>query len=567
MNPFSKQRARRATIDIHQRPGRRVGEWQGMGLALAGLAVSLLASSCNSTGPAARADVEQVTSALVSSASLQLKVLTNSCGANQMQDFFQVINTGTAAVKLSDIKIKYWADDTSGQFLVPRISTGGCASGSNGSPSCLHQVTGVTATASSFSPACGPDSTHQANWEITVSATDSTTLAAGATWNGIQTAVNLANYSNFNPGTGKWFSPCLSGSSYVADPHFALYYQGNLVFANGISAPACRSQGLQPVTGHLTPDILATPIIGPMPQTTVLHLGIGLPLSNPAAADAQIAQVTDPSSPLYRHYLSVDDFTAAYGPSTSNHNNVVAWAQSKGLTVEHTYPNRRQVNVSGTVAAIEKALNVNIIFRRRPDGTTFWAPDREPSLDLAPTTVVSYINQLQNFFVPKRASGSAVDGASRALTFAGPTSPASIRPRTVRGNRSACSGATGSRSLQSPVTRPQPGSTRRRSGPSIQIPTSWPASHSIIIAGTARFAPEPAPPNTRVPARCSVQTTPHAWRAAPATMTTQSAASVRRRAGARRAGLLVPAPSPAWTPAAASRCTSTSRWPCRWLQV
>lgn len=76
-----------------------------MTLALTGLAVvSLLASGCNSAGPAG---VEQVTSALVSSASLQLKVLTNSCGANQMQDFFQVINTGTTAVKLSDIKIKY----------------------------------------------------------------------------------------------------------------------------------------------------------------------------------------------------------------------------------------------------------------------------------------------------------------------------------------------------------------------------------------------------------------------------------------------------------------------------
>ncbi len=381
-----------------------------MTLALIGLAVSLLAAGCGA-GPAGVAGVEQVTSALVSSASLQLKVLTNSCGANQMQDFFQVVNTGTTAVKLSDIKIKYWADDTSGQALVPHVSTGGCASGGNGSPSCLHQVTGVTAIPTSFSPACGPDPTHQANWEITISDTDSTTLAAGATWNGIQTAVNLANFSNFTPGTGKWFSPCLAGSSYASDPHFALYYQGTLVFANGISAPACRSQGLQPVTGHLTPDILATPIIGPMPQTTVLHLGIGLPLPNPAAVDAQIAQVTDPTSPLYRHYLSVDDFTAGYGPSTSDHNNVIAWAQAKGLTVEHTYPNRRQVNVSGTVAAIEKALNVNMIFRRRPDGTTFWAPDREPSLDLAPPTVVSYINQLQNFFVPKRANGSAVDGS------------------------------------------------------------------------------------------------------------------------------------------------------------
>ena len=123
-------------------------------------------SSCRNAGSAG-AEVE-VVSALVSTASLQLKVLTNSCGANQIQDFFQVTNSGTAAVKLSDIKIKLWADDTSGQGLVPHVATGGCASGPSGSPSCAHQVAGVTATPTSFSPACGPDATHQANWEITL---------------------------------------------------------------------------------------------------------------------------------------------------------------------------------------------------------------------------------------------------------------------------------------------------------------------------------------------------------------------------------------------------------------
>src|SRR6185436_3768781 len=41
---------------------------------------------------------------VLGSASLGLQVLTNSCGANQMQDFFRVVNTGSIVVKLSDIK-------------------------------------------------------------------------------------------------------------------------------------------------------------------------------------------------------------------------------------------------------------------------------------------------------------------------------------------------------------------------------------------------------------------------------------------------------------------------------
>jgi len=100
----------------------------------------------------------------------------------------------------------------------------------------------VKATATSFAPACGPDPSHQANWEITISTTDTTQLAPGQTWNQIYTAINLGNWSNFAPGTSTWFSgPCGSGSPYAADSHFAVYYHGQLVFSSGIDAPDWRA--------------------------------------------------------------------------------------------------------------------------------------------------------------------------------------------------------------------------------------------------------------------------------------------------------------------------------------
>jgi hypothetical protein len=91
----------------------------------------------------------------LSSQPLQLEVLTNTCGANQMQDFFEVINNGSTPVTLSDITIKFWADDTSGQNLVANVYNGGCVTNVGGNPSCVHQVT-VTPTATSFAT-CGPD--------------------------------------------------------------------------------------------------------------------------------------------------------------------------------------------------------------------------------------------------------------------------------------------------------------------------------------------------------------------------------------------------------------------------
>ena len=328
---------------------------------------------------------ETVTSAIVSSASLQLKVLTNSCGANQMQDFFQVVNTGTATVKLSDIKIKLWADDTSGQSLAPHVSTGGCVTGVNGNPSCVHQVAAVTATPTSFGPACGPDSSHQANWEITLSTTDSSTLVPGAIWNNLQTSLNLANFSNFTPGTAAWYSGCLPGSSYVSDPHFALYYQGNLVYANGVNAPDCRApKGTRQLTGFRTPQITAAPFVRPVPETTPITLSLSLPVRQPTGFPTLpdlVNQVSDPASPQYRQYVSQQDFTDRYAPTPTDYQAIVGWAQLMGLTVQ-TVSTRMVVSATGPASAIKKALYVNLNFYQRPDGSLFFAPDREPSLDL-----------------------------------------------------------------------------------------------------------------------------------------------------------------------------------------
>jgi hypothetical protein len=369
-----------------------------------GLALVVVAGSSCSGGDKPGGDVDEKVSALVSAASLQMKVLTNSCGASQVQDFFQVTNTGGVAIKLSDIKIKLWADDTSGQTLVPHISTGGCASGANGSPSCVHQVTGVSATATPFSPACGPDANHQANWEITLSDSDSATLPPGATWNNIQTSANLANFSNFKPGTGKWFSPCLAGSSFVSDAHFALYYQGTLVFSNGLPAPDCRApHGTQTITSYTPPPV--SPVVGPAPASQVISLAVGLPVNNLAQLQSFANQASDPTSPGYRKYLSSADLIATYSPSVPSYNQLVAWAQGRGFTKVGTFPNRLMIAVTATVAQIEAAFHANVILATRPDGTPFYRLDRQPSVDL--TLPLLGVSGLDNYILPRPSAGTA----------------------------------------------------------------------------------------------------------------------------------------------------------------
>ena len=72
----------------------------------------------------------------------------------------------------------------------------------------MHGGNGVTVTVANFTPACGPVSNQQANWEITVSNTDSVSMSAGATWTNVETTIHVNNFPSFAPGTVDWYSPC-----------------------------------------------------------------------------------------------------------------------------------------------------------------------------------------------------------------------------------------------------------------------------------------------------------------------------------------------------------------------
>jgi len=380
-------------------------------LYLCALMTTGFTASCAS-GDGPREPVEQTASALgVSARNLTLQELTNSCGANQVQDFFQVTNNDTKPVRLSDVSIKLWADDTTAAGLVSQIFYGGCLTGASG---CFHQVSGVTATATRLPTACGPAPNQQANWEITITNTDSATLAPGVTWGNLQSALHLSNFGNFSPGTASWYSSCLSGSSYANTTHSALYVQGNLVTASTGVPPSCRApQGAQPVPGVVGPGISngTFPLVGPMPSNATVSLAISLPLAPQPGTpplDTLIQQLYDPTSPRYHEYLGTAQFAAAYGPSPSDYDHLVGFVQSNGMSVVSTSPTRNLLTVSGPVAAIESAFFVTLNIYQRPNGDRFFAAANDPSYTppAGMTVPILHIAGLENFTVPRGADGS-----------------------------------------------------------------------------------------------------------------------------------------------------------------
>jgi hypothetical protein len=123
-------------------------------------------------------------------------------------------------------------------------------------------------------------------------------------------------------------------------------------------------------------------LIGRLPGSQRLRLAISLPLRNQDQLDNLLRQLYDPASPNYRHFLTVEQFTEQFGPSVGDYQRVIGFAQSHGLKVVRSFPNRLALSVSGSVANIEQAFQVTMqVYEHPTENRTFSAPDVEPTVE------------------------------------------------------------------------------------------------------------------------------------------------------------------------------------------
>ncbi len=131
-----------------------------------------------------------------------------------------------------------------------------------------------------------------------------------------------------------------------------------------------------------------------------MHLVIGLPLRNQQELNSFLGNLYDPSSPNYRQYLSVDQFTKMFGPTQEDYDAVIKFAHESGFVVSGLAPNRLIVEVDATATSVEKALHVTMnVYQHPTESRTFYAPDREPTANVS--TRLWNINGLDNYSIPR----------------------------------------------------------------------------------------------------------------------------------------------------------------------
>ncbi len=163
----------------------------------------------------------------------------------------------------------------------------------------------------------------------------------------------------------------------------------------------CQAEPQALLTRHVREVVVngAALSVGRLPATQTMRFDIVLALRHPVELENFLQELYDPSSPSYKQYVTPQEFTARFGPSQEDYDAVIQLAKASGFTVIGGSRDSRDVQLKGTVAAIERAFRVTMgVYQHPTENRTFFAPDREPTVDLP--FQLWHISGLDNYSIP-----------------------------------------------------------------------------------------------------------------------------------------------------------------------
>lgn len=187
---------------------------------------------------------------------------------------------------------------------------------------------------------------------------------------------------------------------------FALALASPLILAGGVLSTATAQatpQATAWIAGSAAPGLAHAQSFGAMSDNTRLSVAVAMKLRDEAGLDRFIAQVGDPHSAFYRHYLSPAQFLDRYGPTRESVNQVRQYLEGAGLTVTGVSANRQVVDATGSVSQLRTAFGTAI--GRYYDSSThrsFYANTSAVTLPAGIASTVQGIAGLDNHYVPHR---------------------------------------------------------------------------------------------------------------------------------------------------------------------
>jgi subtilase family serine protease len=164
--------------------------------------------------------------------------------------------------------------------------------------------------------------------------------------------------------------------------------------------------------------------IGDLPAGQQLSVAVALKLRNTGQLDRFLADVGNPRSAAYGHYLTPQQFDAAYGPTKAETEQVVSFLRGKGLHV--TDSSGQVVDATGTSAQLDSAFSTTLgVYTDSTEHRQYFANDRAPLVPASIAGVVQGVVGLDNHTV-KHHSATPAAAPAAAPTGLGPSSLRSI---------------------------------------------------------------------------------------------------------------------------------------------
>ncbi|OOG53773.1 protease pro-enzyme activation domain-containing protein [Rhodanobacter sp. C03] len=145
-----------------------------------------------------------------------------------------------------------------------------------------------------------------------------------------------------------------------------------------------------------------------------------------AALTSLIADQHNPKSSSFHKWLTPEQFGASYGVADSDIAAVTAWLKSQGFTVNNVYPNKTQIDFSGTVGQVNAAFHTQEnIYALGKTGTKkqHIANAGDVSIPVALKDVVAGVMGLNDFHpkaMNKPIKGAKWDAAKKGLVLSQP---------------------------------------------------------------------------------------------------------------------------------------------------
>ena len=153
------------------------------------------------------------------------------------------------------------------------------------------------------------------------------------------------------------------------------------------------------LTGNVHPLAAAATASSAVDENTPMERLV-LMLKGPATQEAQlaafVAEQHDPKSPLYRQFLTPQQFAEQFGSADEDIAKITGWLESHGFQVDEVPTGKRSIVFSGTAGQIARAFNTEIR-RYNVGGVNHIANATDPTIPAAFAEIVAGIVKLHDF--------------------------------------------------------------------------------------------------------------------------------------------------------------------------